>query len=137
MRISSCLLAVDRRPDLQRILRDHAEAEEHFAQQLLDRQERVEDERRERGFVELLEQRPAQRGLAGADVAGEDDEAFFAADGLPDLLQREVVRLAAVQKPRIRRQAERRLDESVVVLVHALGSEPSGGRLWARLPDTA
>ncbi len=49
--------------------------------------------------IELFEQRPAQRGLAGADVAGQDDEAFLAADRLPDLLQREVVRLAAVQKP--------------------------------------
>ena len=33
---------------LERVLRDDAETEEHFAQQLLDRQERVEDERRER-----------------------------------------------------------------------------------------
>ena len=92
--------------------------------------------------IELLEQGPAQRGLAGADVAGQDDEAFFAADGLPDLLQGEIVRLAAIQEPRIGRQAEWRLNESVVVLVHAawLG-KPSGSRGrspgGARLPDTA
>jgi hypothetical protein len=41
--------------------------------------------------AELFEQRAAQRRLAGANVAGENDEAFLAADGLPDLLQREVV----------------------------------------------
>ena len=96
-------------------------------------------ERRERRLIELLEERAAQRRLAGADVAGEDDEAFLAADRLPHLLQRDVVRFAAVQKARIRRQAERRLNEPVVVLVHAAwsGKPSEDDDVRARLPDTA
>ena len=125
VRTSSCLLAVASRPRLERVFRHHAETEQHLAQQLFDRQERIEDERGERGLVELLEEGAAQRGLAGADVAGEDDEALLAADRLPHLLQRDVVRLASVQEPRIRRQAERRLNEPVVLLVHAWSGKPT------------
>ena len=138
VRISSCLLAVASRPAPQRILRDDAEAEEHLAKQLFHRQERVEDERGECRLIELFEQRPAQRGFAGADVAGQDDEAFFTADRLPDLLEREVVRFAAIQEPRIGRQAERGLNESVIVLVHAAcRASQAEDAVEARLPDTA
>src|SRR5688572_15780456 len=113
----------------QCILRHHAKAEEHFSQQLLDRQERIENQRRERRLIEQFEQRAAQRGLTRADVAGEDDKTFFAADGLPDLLQGEIVRLTAVEKPRIGRQTERGLNETVVVLVHLLGGDRKSTRL--------
>ncbi len=75
--------------------RDDAEVEQDLAQQFLDRQERIEDQRREGRRVELLEQRAAERRLAGADVAGEDDEAFLAADRLQQQPDRFVVRLAA------------------------------------------
>ena len=132
MRISSCLLAVASRPVLQRVLRRDAEAEQHFAQQLFDREEWIENQRRERRRIELLENRPAEGRLAGTDVAREDDEAFLAADRLPDLLQCDVVRFASIQKARIRRQAERRLDEPVILLVHALVGKPSARPAWAR-----
>ena len=55
----------------------------------------------------------------GADVSGQHNEAFLAPDRLPDLLQRDIVRLAAVQKPGIGGTTERGLNESVEVLVHA------------------
>ncbi len=138
-RANQLVLARGRKPPaFQRILRDDPESEEHLAKQLLNRQERVEDQRGERRLIELLEQRPAQRGLAGADVAGQDNKAFLAPDRLPDLLQGKVVRFASVQKPRIRRKTERGLNESVIVLVHAAcrASQAEDG-VRARLPDTA
>ena len=124
---------------LERVLRDHAETEQHLAEQLFNRQEWVENQRREGGLVKLFEQRAAQRGFARADVAGQDDEALFATNRLPHLLQGDVVGFAAVQKPRIRRQAERRLNEPVVVLVHAAwsGKSSEDEREGACLPETA
>ena len=49
-------------------------------------------------LVELSNHRAADRRLSGADVAGEDDEGFAAADGLKNLLDGRVVRVAQVEK---------------------------------------
>ena len=105
-------------PAPHRLARDDAEVEQDLAQQLLDRQERIQDQRRERRLVELLEQRAADRRLAGADVAGEDDEAFRAADRLQQAGDGLVVRLAAVEEARVGREREGRLYEAVELLVH-------------------
>jgi len=121
--------------------RHDAEIEQDLAQQLLDREERVEDERREDARIELLEQGAADGRLAGADVARQDDEAFLAADGLLELGDGLFVRFAAIEKPRIRRQRERRLYEAVILLVHRrvaglrcrLRTHPHGNITDARL----
>ena len=54
---------------------EHTEVEQRLAQQLVERQKWIEHQRRESVRVELLDQRAADRRLAGADVAGEDDDA--------------------------------------------------------------
>ena len=79
------------------------------------------NDRRERRPVNLLEQRAAQRRLAGADIARDDDESFAPADGVLQQVERVAVRLAAIEIFRIRRQAERLLRKSVVALVHVIG----------------
>src|SRR5262249_61998639 len=79
---------------------------------------RVQQKRGERRAIDLLEDRTAQRRLAGADVAGDDDEALAAPDRVLQKVERVAVRLAAIEELRIRRQAERLLRESVIVFVH-------------------
>src|SRR5205814_1972319 len=74
------------------------------------------------GAVDLLQQRPAQRRLAGANVAGDDDEAFAPMDGVLEQIERVGVRLAAIEILRIRSQAERLFGEAVIALVHVIGS---------------
>ena len=116
------------------LARDDAEVEQDLAQQLLDREKRVEDDRREEAGLKLFEQRAAAGRLPGADVAGEDDEAVLAADGLLQEGQGAFVRFAAIEKPRIGRQGERRLYEPVILFVHrciaglrcGLGTHPDG-----------
>ena len=88
MSISSCLLTPASRPALMLVARDDAEVLEDPLQQILLGQERIQHQRRERRAIDLLEQRPAQRRLAGADVAGDDDEAFAAADRVLQQLER-------------------------------------------------
>src|SRR5882672_2345942 len=88
------------------------------AQQLFDRQERIEDERGEDARVELFEERAAARRLAGADVARQDDEAFLAADGLLQEGDGFLVRFAAIEEARVGCQRERRLYEPVILFVH-------------------
>ena len=113
----SCLVAAADAAAAHGLSRDDAKVEQDLAQQLLDRQERIEQQRREARHVEPLEHRAADRGLAGADVTGQDDDAFLAADGLQQQLQRGVVRLTQVEKTRIRREREGRLDEPVKLFV--------------------
>ena len=56
--------------------------------------------------VEPLEHRAAHGGLSGADVAGQDDDAFLAVDGLEQQLEGRVVRLTQEQESRVRRERE-------------------------------
>src|SRR5207244_4249548 len=109
------------------LARDDAEVEQHFAQQLFDRQKRIQNQRREDARVELLEKRPAARRLAGADVAREDDEAFLAADGLLQERDGFLVRFAAVEEAWIGCQREWRLYEPVILFVHRCVAWLCGG----------
>ena len=98
--------------------RDDSEVEQHFAQQFLDREERIENQGGEDAGVELLEKGAAAGRFACADVTGKDDEPFLAADGLLQKRDGFFVRFAAIQESRIRRQRERRLYKAVILLVH-------------------
>ena len=80
--ISSCLLTRASRPRLISSREMTPKSWRIRLQQVLLGQERVQHERGERRPIDLLEQRAAQRRLAGADVAGDDDEAFSAPDGV-------------------------------------------------------
>src|SRR5262249_34854331 len=100
------------------LARDDAEVLQDALQQIFLGKKRIEHQRRERGAIDLLEERPAQRRLAGPDVAGDDDEALAPADGVLQQIERVGVRTAAIEILRIRRQAERLLGESVILLVH-------------------
>ena len=98
-RLDELLLAdVRQAPALDVFARDHAEVLQDELQQILFRQKRVQHERRERVPVDLFEQRAAERRLAGADVARDDDKPFAAADGVLQQLERVRVRLALEEK---------------------------------------
>ncbi len=74
--------------------------------------ERVQHQRRERGAIDLVEQRSTQHRLARADVSRDDDEPLAAADRILQQIERVAMRLAPVQEPGIRGQAEWFLGES-------------------------
>src|SRR5207249_9600876 len=105
-------------PGLDLVARDHTEILQNPLEQVFFGQERVQHQRRERRPIDLLEQGAAERRLAGADVAGDDDEAFTAADGVLQQVERAGVRLTAVQIFGIRREAERLFGEPVIFFVH-------------------
>ena len=68
--------------------------------------------------IELLQHRSAQRGLAGADLAGQDNQTFPALYAGQQLVERRSVRRAAEQESRIGGQAERLLVQPVERFVH-------------------
>jgi hypothetical protein len=95
-------------------------------QQLRHRQLGVEDVGHMAAFGDLLQEAAAHRGLAGADVAGQQDEAAAraahrAAGGrhaVQQVRQRLAVALAHEEVPRVRRDGERVLRQAEVVRVH-------------------
>src|SRR5690606_85780 len=83
---------------------------------------------------ELAQQQPAERGLAGADLAGELHEAAAAALGDPEQQVRErgAVAFAEEDEARIRRDRERGRGEAVVLEVHGAQSVTSRDSPTAR-----
>src|SRR5690606_26943637 len=82
---------------------------------------------------QLFEQQPAQRGLAGADLAGQLDETAAAAlaDAVQQVRERVPVAFAQKHEARVGRDRERWLAEPVVVEIHPGGSadESASGAL--------
>ncbi len=69
--------------------------------------------------VELVAEAFEQGGLAGADLAGEHDEAFAAVDAVDQVCERLFVLGASVKEGRIRTEVERTFAESEEGVVHA------------------
>jgi hypothetical protein len=92
-------------------------------------EQRVEDQRDARVRGQLLEQQPADRRLARADLAGELHEAAAAAlaDAEQQVRERVPVALAQEDEARIRGDGERRLAQAVVGQVD---HRPGGYGLW-------
>ena len=90
-------------------------------QQFHRRQARVQHQGDAGVLGNLLQQQPAQRGLAGADLAGELDETAAAAlaDAEQQVRQGIPVALAEEDEARVGRDRERRFPESVVLEIHA------------------
>ncbi len=65
-----------------------------------------------------MEKRADEERLAGAHIAGDDDEALRLFDAVTQVRQRPLVPAAAEVEARIGRQAERLGVELVVLLVH-------------------
>ena len=81
----------------------------------------------------LLEEAAAHRGLAGADLAGEQHEAAAAAHAVQQVRQRLAVALAHEEVARIRRDRERPLLQPEVTLVHRRqGYWPGAGHVCGR-----
>src|SRR5438876_11716928 len=102
------------------LARDDAEILEDALEQILLGEKWIEHERSVGRAIDRLEQRPAQRRLSRADVAGDDHEAFAAPDRILQQLERAGVRRAPIEKLRIGRQTERLLGKPVIALVHGL-----------------
>jgi hypothetical protein len=79
---------------------------------------RVEDVGDVAALRDLLEEAPAHRRLAGADLAREQDEAAAAADAVEQVRQRLAVALAHVEITRVRRERERLLLQAEEAHVH-------------------
>src|SRR3546814_7824772 len=77
------------------------------------RQPRIEHQRNLGIFRQLLQQQPAERGLAGTDLAGELDKTAAAtlADAIQQVRQGIAVALGQIDEARIRRDRERRSEE--------------------------
>jgi hypothetical protein len=65
----------------------HAKVLEHVLENSLERQRRVEDEGRGAVVLQAAQERAQERGLAGADLAGEQDEALVLLDAVEQLCE--------------------------------------------------
>src|SRR6185295_2223220 len=81
--------------------RYHAEIGEDDLEQVLARGERIGHERTERLAIEILQNRAAQRRLAGADVTGDHAQAFASADSREQGVECRGVRTAVVEERRV------------------------------------
>src|SRR5262249_30268367 len=108
---------VDDAPGANRLARHDAEVEQDLAQELLAGEKRVQYERCEQLHIELLEHRPAHRGLASTDIAAQDGHALASLDRLQQLPDGFFVRRTWVEESRVWRERERRLREAVELLV--------------------
>lgn len=68
--------------------------------------------------TELLEHRAAERGLAGANFAGELHKAFALANSVKQVIEGFTVFGAVKQEPRVRGNIERRLGQAIIVKIH-------------------
>ena len=108
--------------------RHDAEVDEQRLQQVFAGDERIGDERRERPPIEVGEHRPAQRRLAGADLAAQDDEPFTPPDAGQQRVVRRPVGRASVQESWIGGEAEGLLVEAVERFVGQRAGEPRRGQ---------
>ena len=90
-------------------------------QQLAGIQARIEDQRDVDVFRELVEQRPAKRGLAGSHLAGEHDKAAADTDPVQQMRQRLPMLGAEIQIAGIGRDRKGKLGKPKVLGVHAPG----------------
>jgi hypothetical protein len=90
-------------------------------QELHHRELRVEDVGDVAALGDLLEKAAADRRLACADLAREQDEAAAAADAVEQVGERLAVALAHVEVARVRRERERLLLEAEEPRVHGSG----------------
>jgi hypothetical protein len=126
-----------REPAAYQVVHRHdAELDEQHLQQVFARHERVWHERGERLAIERRQHRAAQRRLAGADLPRQHDETLAALNGHEDVVVHRGVRLAAIQRARVRGQAERLVRQAIVALVgqqarpaHARGLSFGGERV--------
>ena len=70
--------------------------------------------------VELFEHRAAEGRFARADFAGELHKSFALANAVKQMIERLTVLRAVKQKPRVRRDVERRLRQAIIVKIHRL-----------------
>ena len=121
------LIQVDQALGLAGADRLHAPVVEDVLEHAVPRQRRVVDVGYGMLVVEPLEERAQQRRLAGADLAGEDDEALALADAVDELGQRFAVARRLEEELRIRRGTEWCLAEPVELEVHDIYL-PAAGR---------
>src|SRR6185369_11553363 len=91
----------------------------------------IENQRRERLVVGLLEQRAAQHCLSGADVARDQHEAFTPLDRVLQEFQCVGVRLTPIEVLRVGSEAEGFLRKTVVLLVHQRAMRVGVSRMCA------
>ena len=103
------------------LVEEHAEEVERL-------ETRIEDEGRERLAVELREQRVQQRGLAGADLAGEQHEALARPRRRrPSVASPSRCTSPRIEERRIRRHLEGAPHQPVVLVVHRAARSARAG----------
>ena len=103
-----------------------------YSRRPVEAEHRVGDERHRGRLVQPLEQRLEQGGLAGSDLAGQQDEALPLLDPVEELRERLLVRGRQVEKAGVRRRIERRLPEPEEGEVHGHGVIARPGRACGR-----
>ncbi len=115
--------------------RDDAEVAQHLMQQIVGAQQRIRDDREEDpSFVKPFQQCPAQHRLAGADLAGDDDDAFAAAERFGHFRAGARMRSAEELESQIGREAEGMPPEAVELLTRRqlVGRVGTAGRAHVR-----
>jgi hypothetical protein len=105
------------RGELAPVFRDDAEVLEQLLQEVVASKQRIADDRHERGPLEPLDDGAAEQRLAGADLAGDNDQRLPPLDCARHLGERGRVGGALEQEAGVRGQAERRLGKSKKPLV--------------------
>src|SRR5439155_2375363 len=96
----------------------------------------IENERRCIVAIQLLEHRPAEGRLAGADLARQLDEAFALTNSVEQMVDGLSVFGAVEEEPRVRRDVERRFAQAIVVQIHdslLAKTEPEGRKSFVGL----
>ncbi len=75
-----------------------------------------------------LQERPAQRGLSGSDIADDDGESLAALDPVEDLVQRILAPFVEIQEGGIGGEVECRFFQTIKFFIHRLSlSAPAYG----------
>jgi hypothetical protein len=107
-------------------LHRHAEGVRDQAQQVLTRDLRGHDARHaELVGIELAAHPLDQRGLARADLAGDDDEALALVQPVGEMGVRALMHGAVEEQPRVGRHLERVLAEPVILEQHDADPSPT------------
>ena len=107
---------------------DDAEIDEDRLEQILERDKRVGDKRRERAAIDPIEERAAQHRLAGTGVPREHGQAVAPEDRHVQLLRRAIVFDAVIEKLGVRRGTKRLFPQAIKRLMPspALAADGAG-----------
>ena len=116
------------------VLNDHSKIAQNGSQEFSLRKEGIQQQSRINVLLEVLQHRPAQRGLSCTDVPVNNNETLTARYAITEEFECANVRGTVIKELRIRCQAERGLTKSVEFFVHLKNHHIAGaqGRVFPK-----